>query len=117
MILNLKAIPVPDMIHLHTKTGEVIYNDLMKVNLKESKLQYTMSTMENKLRQEKLENKVHQQQIKNFQGDLLAIDNEENKGDMTQNMIDDKENTIQLLKKNLSITATQLIQDCDLTEL
>ena len=37
MRLNLKYIPIPDMIHLHKQTGEVIYSDLLKATLKVSK--------------------------------------------------------------------------------
>ena len=36
--LNLENIHVPDMIHLHKQTGEVIYSDFIKVNLKVSML-------------------------------------------------------------------------------
>ena len=36
MRLNLKAIPILDMIHLHKQTREVIYSDLMKDTLKVS---------------------------------------------------------------------------------
>ena len=117
MRLNLKDIPVPDMIHLHKQTGEVIYGDLRKVALKVSKLQSTQVKIENQLRQEKVENKVHQQQIKKLQGDLLAIDNEANKGEVTQKILTEKENTIHLLKKKLEIPAMRLIQASELTEL
>ena len=41
MMLNLKDIVVPNMIHLHKKTGEVICSDLLKATLKVSKLQST----------------------------------------------------------------------------
>ena len=47
----------------------------------------------------------------------MAIDNESNKGEVTQKIIAEKENTIQLLKKKLKIHATQLIQASELTEL
>ena len=50
MRLNLKAILVHDMLHLHKKTREVIYIDLMKATLKVSKLQSTLSKTENQLR-------------------------------------------------------------------
>ena len=52
---------------------------------------------------------MHQQQIKKLQGDLLDIDNEANKGEVTQKILEEKENTILLLKKKLKILATQLI--------
>ena len=59
MKMNLKNILVPDMIYFHKQTGEVIYIDLMKDTLKVSKLQSTVSKIENQLRQGKVENKVH----------------------------------------------------------
>ena len=61
MRLNLQKIPVPDKIHLHKQTGEVIYTDLMKATLKVSKLQTIVSNIEGQLKQEKVENKIHQQ--------------------------------------------------------
>ena len=50
MRLNLKAIPILDMIHLHKQTGEVIYNEFMKDTVKVSKLQSTLFKIENKTR-------------------------------------------------------------------
>ena len=47
MTLNLKDIPVLDMIHLHKHIGEVIYNDLLKSTLKVSKLQSIHTKIEN----------------------------------------------------------------------
>ena len=96
------------MIHLHKQTGEVIYSDLLKTTLKVSRLQSDKSKVENQLRQERVENKSHQQQIKNLQGDLLIFDNEADKGETTQNMLNEKESTIQL-KNKLKILSTQLI--------
>ena len=43
MRMNLENIYVPDMIHIHKKTGEVIYSDLLKAILKVSRLQSTKS--------------------------------------------------------------------------
>ena len=53
-----------------------------------------------------MENKAYQQQIKNLQGDLLTIDNETNKGEVTQKILAEKETTIHQLK----IIDIQLIQ-------
>ena len=64
MRMNIKNIYVPDMIHLHKKTGEVIYSDLLKATLKVSRLQSSKSKVENQGRQERAENKAHIQQIK-----------------------------------------------------
>ena len=74
MRLNLQKKTVPKKIHLHKQTGEMIYTDLLKSTLKVSKLQSTVSKLENQLKQEKIEKKAYQQQIKKLQGDLLAMD-------------------------------------------
>ena len=103
MRFNLKYILVPNMIHLHNHIGEFIYSDLMKATLKVSKLQSTMSKIENQQRQEKVENKVHQEQLKKLQGDLLTMDSEVDKGEVTQKILAEKESIIQLLKKKLKI--------------
>ena len=47
MRLNLKDIPVPDMMHLHKQIGELIYSDLLKSTLKVSKLQSIHTKIEN----------------------------------------------------------------------
>ena len=47
MRMNLENIPVPNMIDLHKKNGEVIYSDLLKATLKVSRLQSTKSNVEN----------------------------------------------------------------------
>ena len=48
---------------------------------------------------------------------MLAMDSEVDKGQATQKILAEKENTIQLLKNKLKIPATQLIQASELTEL
>ena len=50
MRLNIKDIPVLDMIHLYNQTGEVIYSDLLKATLKVSKMQSTQTKIENQIR-------------------------------------------------------------------
>ena len=55
--------------------------------------------------------------MKYIQGDMLAIDNEANKGEVKHKIIAEKENTFQLLKKNLKIPTTQFIHSTKLTKL
>ena len=50
MRINLQKIPVPDKIHLHKQTIEVIYIDLLKSTLKVSKLQAIVGILENQLK-------------------------------------------------------------------
>ena len=117
MRLNLENIPAPYMIHLHKQAEEVIYSDLLKDTLKVSRLQSTKSKIKNQLRQEKVENKAHQQQIKKLKGDWLVIDSQADKWAATQNFLNKKENTIQLLNKKLKIPSTKLIQATELTKM
>ena len=56
---NEADIPVPDMIHLHKKRGDIVHTNLLKSTLKISKLQTSKSRIENQIRQEKVENRAH----------------------------------------------------------
>ena len=113
----MENILVTDMIHLHKKTGEVIYSDLLKETLKVSKLQSTKRNIENQLRKERVQNEAHLQQIKKLQGHLLTADCGTYKRGETQKLLTEKENAIQLLNKKLNNPATQLIQASELIEL
>ena len=66
MRLIVKDIPVPNMIHLHKQTGEVIYSDLLKATLKVSKLESTQTKIENQLRKEKWRTRYTTSRSKNF---------------------------------------------------
>ena len=79
----------------------MIDTDLLKATSNISKLQYTVSRLENQLKQEKIENKTYQRQIKKLQGGLLTMDSEPERGQDTKNILGEKENTIQLLNKKL----------------
>ena len=59
MKLNLQNIQVSDKILFHKQTGKVIYTDLLKATLEFSKLPFTLSKLENQLKQEKIENKTY----------------------------------------------------------
>ena len=72
MKMDLENIPIPDMIHLHKKTCDVLFTDLLKATLKLSNLHTCKRRIEIQLRQEKVENKSHQAQIKKLQIDLLV---------------------------------------------
>ena len=53
------------------------------------------------MKQEKVENKTYQQQIKKLQGDVLDMDSEQYRGQDTMKILVEKENIIQLLKKEI----------------
>ena len=62
MNMSLENIPIPDMIYLNKKIGDILFTNRLKATLKLSKLQTSKSRIENQLRQEKVENKSHQLQ-------------------------------------------------------
>ena len=82
----------------------------MKETFKVSRLQSTKIKIENHLGWKKVENKAHQQQIKKLQADLLVIDSQADKGVATQKLLNEKENTIQMLKKKVKISSTELTE-------
>ena len=73
MRINLDDILVPDMIHLHKQTGDIIHTDFLKSTLKISKLHTSKIRVENQLRQEKVENRAHQDQIKKLETKFLLV--------------------------------------------
>ena len=98
--MNLDDSPIPDMIHLHKQTGDILFTHYLKITLELSKLQNLKGKIENQFRQEKVENKAHQTQIKKLQTELLAAGGQSDKGDdHIQRLLDEKEKEIQLLKK------------------
>ena len=115
--MDLENIPIPNTIHLHKKTRDILFTDMFKTTLKLSKLQNCKIKTEIQLRQEKVENKAHQAQIKKLQTYPLAGEGKAEKGPGIQKMLNEKENAMQLLKKKLTISSTQLIQGPELTEM
>ena len=57
--MNLDDIPIPDMIHLHKKTWDILFTHFLKITLELSKLQTLKGKIENQLRQEKVKEKAH----------------------------------------------------------
>ena len=90
---------------------------MLKETLKVSILQSSKSKIENQLRKEKVENGSHQAQIKKLPIDFSATERKPDKGSGTQKLLNEKENTIPLLKKKVKIPSTQLIQASELTKL
>ena len=115
--MNLEDIPIPDMIHFHKQTSDILFTNLLKSTLKLSKLEVTKSKIENQLRQEKVENRAHQAQIKKLQEDIIAARGQVDKGQGMKKLSDEKENAIQLLKNKLKIPSTQLIEGPELAKI
>ena len=45
--MNLEDIPIPDMIHFHKQTGDILFTNLLKSTLKLSKMEVTKSKIKN----------------------------------------------------------------------
>ena len=59
MEVKLDKISVPDKIHLHKQTGDVIYSDLLHAIMRFNKLQGLVDKMEVQMKHEKVENKAN----------------------------------------------------------
>ena len=94
----------------HGENMNIIYTNLLKATHKLSRFKSNKRKIENQLRQEKVENISHQAHIKNLQTDLLAAESQVDKGSGIKQLLNEKENAIQLLNKKLNIPSTQLIQ-------
>ena len=114
--VNLENIPTTYMIHFHRETGDILYTRLLKSTLQVSKLGSNKKRGQDLLRKEKFENKALWIKIKKLQDDLLKLDGQLDKGAVAQNLFDEKEKEVQVLKKKLKIPSTQLIQTLELTE-
>ena len=51
--MNLDDIPIPNMIHLHKKIGDILFTHLLNITLALSNLQTLKGKIENQLRQER----------------------------------------------------------------
>ena len=82
----------------------------MKVN----KLQSLVDKMEVQLKHEKVENKANLIQIKKLQGDVVSLGNEPGNVQETKRLLEEKDNTIQVLKKKLKIPNAEHAQSPEL---
>lgn len=73
--------------------------------------------LEKQLNQEKEENKACQTHIKRSQLDIIYLGEEPNDMKPIKSLFNDKDNTIQVIKKKLSITSTKHVQNIELTTL
>ena len=71
----------------------------MKIN----KLQSLVDKMEVQLKNERVENKANLIQIKKLQGYVVSLGIELGNIQVTKNILEEKDNTIQVLKKKLKV--------------
>ena len=102
----MDQINVPDKIHFHRKTLEVLYVDLLKYFLENKKLESKVSKLEKKLKKKKAMNKGWQVQIKKLEIDLMVVGKKSDNKKPTKKVLEEKDKTIISLKKQLKILVT-----------
>ena len=85
----------------------------MKIN----KLQALVDKLEVQLKHKKVENKEHSIHIKNLQVDVISSGSEPGNAHATGKLLEEKDNTIQVLKKKLKIPNFEHAQSPELLAL
>ena len=73
--------------------------------------------LEGQLRQVKVENKVNQTQINRLREHIMTLGAERGKVQVMKKLLDEKENTIQMLKKKLKVQGTKHLHTLELIAL
>ena len=105
------------LIKYSSTNGDVIYSDLLHETVKVTRLQSLVDKMEVQLKHEKVENKANFIQIKKLHGDMIILGTEPNNVQATKKLLEEKDNTIQLLKKKLKVPNTQHVHSSELIAL
>ena len=114
MEIRLDKISVLDKIQLHKQTGDIIYLDLLHAIMKINKLQALVNKMEFQLKHEKVKNKANLIQIKKLQVDVKSMGSEPVNAQATKKILEEKDNTIQVLKKKLKFPNVEHAQSPEL---
>lgn len=101
--IKLDKLNMPDKINFHKQANDIIYVDLWESTLGISKLNKKLSKLEGKLKQEKATNKALKVHIKKLESDLLVVGEDTKDIQTVKNLLDERDNTIQVLKKKLKI--------------
>jgi molecular chaperone DnaK (HSP70) len=102
----MDQINVPDKIHFHKKTSEVLYYDLLHSTLNTKKLQTRVEKLEEQLKKEKAMSKAWQTQVMKLEANLLAKGIQPRTKQPIKKLLEEKDKTIQSLKKKLKILVT-----------
>ena len=95
----------------------MIYSDLLHAMMKINKLQVLVDKLEVQLKHEKIENKSNSIQIKKLQVDVIISGGERGSTDATRKILVEKDNTIQVLKRKLTILNSEHAQSSELLAL
>ena len=102
----MDQINVPEKIHFHKKTSEVLYFDLLQSTLNTKKLQTRVEKLEEQLKKEKAMSKAWKTQVKKLEEDLLEKGIQLGTKNPIKKLLEEKDKTIQSLKKKLKIPIT-----------
>ena len=106
-----------DKIHFHKKTSDIIYVDMLQSTFEISKMETKVPKLEGKFKKEKAANKAWHAQIKRLDTYILVVGVDPKNMQAIKKILDEKENTIQVLKKKLKILGVEHVQTPKLTSL
>jgi FtsZ-binding cell division protein ZapB len=117
MKIKTDQINAPDKIHLHKQTSEMIYGDLLQSTLNIARLERKVTKLEGKLKQEKETNRAWHIQIKRIESYIMVVGAEPGNMQPIKKFLEEKENTIQVMKKKLKIPGMSMCKPHKLTTL
>ena len=94
---------MPDKINFHKQTNEVLYHDLLHSTLSQNKLENKINRLEKQLKKEKGMSKDWFTQVKSFEVDLIEVGVNPQEKKPVKRLLEEKDKTIQSLKKILKI--------------
>ena len=95
----MDQISVPDKIHFHRKTREVLYHDLLQSILSNKKLEGKVIELEEQLKKEKAMGKYWQTQIKKRESHLMEMGVKPDSQKSIKKLLEEKDKTISSLKR------------------
>lgn len=99
----MDRVNIPDKIHFHKQVYDVLYSDLLNSFLNKSKLENKVSKLEYHIKREKNMSKGWKNKIKKLEVDLVAVGGRFGEKKLAKNMFEEKDKTIQSLKKKLKV--------------
>ena len=101
--LRMDKISVPDKIHFHRQTSEVLYHDLLQSILSNKKLESEVTKLEQQLKKERAMGKSQKTQYKKLELDLMKVGLKPDSKKIVKNLLEEKDKVITSLKKKLKI--------------
>ena len=95
----MDQINVPNKIHFHKKTSEVLYANLLKSFLDNKRLESKDSKLEGQLKNKKAMNMGWQVQIKKLETYLMVVGKKSDSKNPAKKLLDEKDKTISSLNK------------------